>query len=139
MVWSWIATAVDHAHREPPRIRSVFIPPYVGHRGWLGVYLDVPVDWDEIAEVVTDAYFVVAPKRLVTELDGMAALRTCDLDDLLLCHARLGHCVDTSYLDPSKIPAPSAPHPVAEALWQGAWFLLAIALYIEAGRTPKLS
>ena len=45
-------------------------PPYVGHRGWLGVRLDVPVDWDEIAEVVEDAYRVVAPKSLVVELDA---------------------------------------------------------------------
>jgi hypothetical protein len=49
-----------------------FVPPYVGHRGWLGVRLDVPVDWDEIAEVVEDAYRVVAPKRLVAELDAAA-------------------------------------------------------------------
>jgi hypothetical protein len=48
-----------------------FRPPYVGHRGWLGVYLDVPgVDWDQIADLVTDAYRVVAPKRLVAELDS---------------------------------------------------------------------
>lgn len=46
-----------------------FFPPYVGHRGWLGVYLDVPVDWAEIAEIVEDAYRLIAPKRLVAELD----------------------------------------------------------------------
>lgn len=46
-----------------------FIPPYVGHRGWLGVWLDVPVDWDEIADLVGDAYCMVAPKRLLAELD----------------------------------------------------------------------
>lgn len=46
-----------------------FRPPYVGHRGWLGVYLDVPVDWTEIAEIVTDAYRTVAPKRLLALLD----------------------------------------------------------------------
>ncbi len=45
-----------------------FRPPYVGHRGWLGVYLDVPVDWDELAEVVEDAYRCVAPKTLVAQL-----------------------------------------------------------------------
>jgi hypothetical protein len=50
--------------------RKFFRPPYVGHRGWLGVYLDVRVDWTEIAEIVADAYRVVAPKRLVAELDG---------------------------------------------------------------------
>jgi hypothetical protein len=29
-----------------------------------------PVDWDEIAELVTDAYRTVAPRRLVAELDA---------------------------------------------------------------------
>jgi hypothetical protein len=48
-----------------------FVPPYVGHRGWLGVRLDVvPVDWDQIADLVTDAYRVVAPRTLVAELDA---------------------------------------------------------------------
>ncbi|MFI7455038.1 MmcQ/YjbR family DNA-binding protein [Nonomuraea sp. NPDC049714] len=43
-----------------------FRPPYVGHRGWLGVYLDVDdVDWEEIAEIVVDAYRQIAPKSLV--------------------------------------------------------------------------
>lgn len=48
---------------EPERF---FRPPYVGHRGWLGVYLDVTVDWDEIAAIVREAYCCVAPKRLAT-------------------------------------------------------------------------
>lgn len=47
---------------------TFFRPPYVGHRGWLGVYLDVPVDWQEIAEIVTDAYRCVAPKTLIAQL-----------------------------------------------------------------------
>lgn len=38
-----------------------FVPPYVGHRGWLGVYLDFPVDWDEIKDIVEGAYRMVAP------------------------------------------------------------------------------
>lgn len=45
-----------------------FRPPYVGHRGWLGVYLDVPVDWDTIGKLVRDAYRVVAPKRFASQL-----------------------------------------------------------------------
>ncbi len=49
-----------------------FRPPYVGHRGWLGVWLDVPVDWDELADFVTDAYRMVAPKRLIVALDASA-------------------------------------------------------------------
>jgi hypothetical protein len=47
-----------------------FVPPYVGVRGWVGVRLDVPVDWDEIADLVTDAYRMVAPKRLLSQLDA---------------------------------------------------------------------
>jgi hypothetical protein len=45
-----------------------FVPPYVGQRGWLGEWLDMPVDWDEIADLVTDAYRTVAPKRLLASL-----------------------------------------------------------------------
>lgn len=48
-----------------------FVPPYVGHRGWLGVYLDVPVDWDQIADLVVDAYRRVAPRKLVAALDAV--------------------------------------------------------------------
>jgi hypothetical protein len=44
-----------------------FRPPYVGHRGWLGVYLDVPVDWDEIEDRVTDAYCLIAPPKLADQ------------------------------------------------------------------------
>lgn len=46
-----------------------FRPPYVGHRGWLGVYLDVEVDWAFIPEIVEDAYRAVAPKALIARLD----------------------------------------------------------------------
>jgi hypothetical protein len=52
---------------EPDRY---FRPPYVGPRGWLGVWLDVPVDWGEIADLVDDAYRAVAPKRLIADLDA---------------------------------------------------------------------
>lgn len=58
------ATVVD---QEPERF---FVPPYVGHRGWIGVRLDVDVDWDEVRGIVEDAYRTVAPKRLVAALDG---------------------------------------------------------------------
>jgi predicted DNA-binding protein (MmcQ/YjbR family) len=40
--------------------RKFFRPPYVGHRGWLGVMLHGKVDWDEIAGIVEDAYATVA-------------------------------------------------------------------------------
>jgi hypothetical protein len=40
-----------------------FRPPYVGHRGWVGVYVDVPVDWDELERLIADAHAVVAAAR----------------------------------------------------------------------------
>jgi hypothetical protein len=42
-----------------------FFPPYVGHRGWIGVRLDRGLDWNEIAGAIEDAYVTVAPRRLV--------------------------------------------------------------------------
>ena len=42
-----------------------FVPPYVGHRGWLGVRLDRGLDWEELAGIAEDAYAEVAPAKLV--------------------------------------------------------------------------
>ncbi|MGQ0825347.1 MAG: MmcQ/YjbR family DNA-binding protein [Actinomycetota bacterium] len=53
--------------QEPERF---FVPPYVGGRGWLGVRLDRAPDWDEIAQIVEDAYRLIAPKKAVAELDA---------------------------------------------------------------------
>jgi hypothetical protein len=58
----------DLVRQEPHRF---FRPPYVGHRGWIGVRLDVDVDWDEIAAIVETSYRCVAPKTLVRRLDGV--------------------------------------------------------------------
>ncbi|MEV4422395.1 MmcQ/YjbR family DNA-binding protein [Patulibacter sp. NPDC049589] len=46
---------------EPDRF---FVPPYVGHRGWIGVHLDRGITRDEIRELVADAFVTVATRRL---------------------------------------------------------------------------
>ena len=46
-----------------------FVPPYVGHHGWIGVRLDVEIDWDELADIVEESYRMTAPKRLAALLD----------------------------------------------------------------------
>jgi hypothetical protein len=52
---------------EPDRF---FRPPYVGHRGWIGVRLDRgETDWDEVAKIASDAFRQVAPRKLVAQLD----------------------------------------------------------------------
>ncbi len=50
---------------EPDR----FFAPAFGGSGWVGMWLDPGPDWDEVTEVITDAYRQVAPKRLVARLD----------------------------------------------------------------------
>ena len=47
-----------------------YMPPYVGPKGWVGLYIDlVEVDWDEVTELVGDAYRLAAPKTLVRKLE----------------------------------------------------------------------
>ena len=42
----------------------LFVPPYVGPSGWVGVWLDVRANWKELPELLRDGYRLVAPKRL---------------------------------------------------------------------------
>ena len=45
------------------------IPKYVGHRGWVGMWLDIPrLDWAEVEGVLVEAYLRTAPKKFVTQL-----------------------------------------------------------------------
>jgi hypothetical protein len=46
-----------------------FRPPYVGSRGWIGVRLDLRLDWNDVAELCEDAYRAVAPAGLTASLD----------------------------------------------------------------------
>jgi len=66
----WVAAPpgaqAEAVEDDPERF---FVPPYVGHRGWLGVRLDRDLDWDEVTAIVEDAYRVVAPATLVARLD----------------------------------------------------------------------
>jgi len=46
-----------------------FVPPYVGPSGWVGVRLDRKPEWSMVSDLVDQAYRLVAPKRLVLQLD----------------------------------------------------------------------
>lgn len=47
-----------------------FRPPYVGHRGWIGVRVDLDLDWDAIAGAIEESYCCVAPPALVRQISG---------------------------------------------------------------------
>ena len=46
-----------------------FVPPYVGPRGWVGAVLDARTDWGAVADLLTEAWRLTAPKRLLPRLD----------------------------------------------------------------------
>ena len=45
-----------------------FRPPYVGSKGWIGIWLDGVIDWNEVADLINRSYRMTAPKRLVKTL-----------------------------------------------------------------------
>ena len=50
------------AAAQPERF---YIPAYVGSKGWVGLRLDTgEIDWEEVTELVSGSYRLVAPKRL---------------------------------------------------------------------------
>jgi hypothetical protein len=51
---------------EPERY---FVPPYVGHHGWIGIWLDVDLDWDFVGHLIEESYRMTAPKRLAAHID----------------------------------------------------------------------
>ncbi len=66
--------------KAPPGVQDIlvdsnperfFVPPYVGHHGWVGIWLDGELDWEEIADLVHDSYRMTAPKRLSARMDQM--------------------------------------------------------------------
>ena len=62
----------DHARRAASPVQldseTFFIPPYVGPSGWVGVRFRT-VNRDEMRELVTEAWRMTAPKRLVAAFD----------------------------------------------------------------------
>jgi hypothetical protein len=63
-IWCAAPEGIQQAlvEADPERF---FVPPYVGHRGWLGMRLDRALDWDELAGIAEDAFAEVAPARLL--------------------------------------------------------------------------
>ena len=73
-IWCAAPEGLQRVLCEADRERF-FVPPYVGHRGWLGVRLDRGLDWDELAGIAEDAYAEVAPAKLVAAAQSSPARR----------------------------------------------------------------
>jgi predicted DNA-binding protein (MmcQ/YjbR family) len=49
-----------------------FVPPYVGHKGWIGMHLDRRVTWHEVAVIVERSYRMTVPKKLLKGFEPAA-------------------------------------------------------------------
>jgi predicted DNA-binding protein (MmcQ/YjbR family) len=47
-----------------------FAPPYVGHKGWLGVRIDRRIAWKRVSALVEQSYRLAAPKRVLAAFDA---------------------------------------------------------------------
>jgi predicted DNA-binding protein (MmcQ/YjbR family) len=46
-----------------------FVPPYVGNKGWVGIYMDRGrIPWALVRELIEESYRLIAPKRLAAQL-----------------------------------------------------------------------
>jgi predicted DNA-binding protein (MmcQ/YjbR family) len=49
-----------------------FRPPYVGHNGWVGAWLDDTTVWPELDDLVDDSWRMTAKKTLIKQHDAVA-------------------------------------------------------------------
>lgn len=65
----WLKAADDaQALLVDAEPRCFFVPPYVGHKGWVGVYLDTSrVDWSMLSDLIRESYALIVPRRLASE------------------------------------------------------------------------
>ncbi len=69
----WLKAPVgDQAAMVGAAPKCFFVPAYVGPSGWVGIWLDGVVDWSDVADLLREAYRLVAPKRLCALLDSEA-------------------------------------------------------------------
>lgn len=60
----------DSDRRALEQDTRFFFPAYMGPFGWLGLDFDAaPVDWTEVAELTDASFRLVAPKKMIRQLD----------------------------------------------------------------------
>jgi len=67
-----ILVKVDDSDRKAlQQDNRFYYPAYMGPSGWLGLDLTATkkVDWDEVRELVDASYRMVAPRKLIQQLD----------------------------------------------------------------------
>lgn len=50
---------------DDPRVTPA---PYLARGGWVRIQLTAPIDWEEVRELVTTSYCLIAPKSLAKQI-----------------------------------------------------------------------
>lgn len=66
-VWFKAAPGVQQALIEADPA-CYFVPPYVGHKGWVGARLDAGLDWEELADLIEQSFRLIAPRSVAAKL-----------------------------------------------------------------------
>ncbi len=65
--------------KAPPGIQEALVasdparwfrPPYVGHNGWVGTWLNEVTPWPELEDMIEDSWRMTASKTQIRELDA---------------------------------------------------------------------
>lgn len=61
----------DNSALAEAQPRRFYLPAYLASKGWVALRLDVGrVDWDEVRELLSCSYSLVAPKRLADQVNA---------------------------------------------------------------------
>lgn len=63
---------LPHPHEAAALLADprVFVPAYWGPSGWIGLdFTAAEIDWDEVAELVTESFRLTAPATLVAQIN----------------------------------------------------------------------
>jgi predicted DNA-binding protein (MmcQ/YjbR family) len=59
----------DNAALVKAQPEKFYMPAYIASRGWVGLRLDLKhVDWEEVVDLISGSYQLVAPKKLAALL-----------------------------------------------------------------------
>ncbi len=57
--------AAENAALVAAQKNRFYLPAYIGPKGWVALRLDIgKIDWDEVSDLLTASYLLIAPKRL---------------------------------------------------------------------------
>jgi hypothetical protein len=89
-----------------------------------------------VGQILGSLFTSIAVWR-IRRLDRMASVGTRHLDGNILRHDRRSDRGHSHSFDPRCLSQSHGTQPRSRGVWQVAWFLLGLALFIEAGKATR--